>query len=390
MYIDFHSSSQTQRTLSELSEVSTVVEQVRSIDEEEVEEEEEEEKEEERTGTLSRSQRMNQELDAASSMLEQLTQSLFVMEPVSPRGHTGFSDTEDNDSVSAVSLQEGTPRMKRRSRTISQSEMSRHSVVSASLSEPDLTQVGLTDTPAHENKYSKQASIPVPTSPSRRPGTPTDKLSLSLNMGHAHSVSPFLHGRAMMSPTHTQHFIVNGGSPVHSADDRFSASGKHKKNGKGPDRSGSAFGRFKKSSSMKKGEGSPVPARYGSVVPHLTKSSSAFFPHTMEHAVKPHKSVGGSLKGIWKRNSRKKSMKATMEADECVDSGVSVDSPPRDHPRRSLSLRRKNSFSNDLKVCVHDYEHAAHTVHVFFLTHFHTYNCTDTCMYMYVHVCTCM
>ena len=138
---------------------------MRSGDDDE-EEEEEEEKEEEQTGTLSRSQCMNQELDAASSMLEQLTQSLFVMDPISLRGHTGFSDMEDNDSALAVSLQEGTPRVKRRSCTISQSETSRHSVVSASLSEPDLTQVGLTSTPAHENKYSKQASIPVPTSPS--------------------------------------------------------------------------------------------------------------------------------------------------------------------------------------------------------------------------------
>ena len=45
----------------------------------------------------------------------------------------------------------------------------------------------------------------------------------------------------MRSPTHTQHFIMNGGSPVHSADDHFSASGKHKKNGKGPERSGSSL-----------------------------------------------------------------------------------------------------------------------------------------------------
>ena len=91
-------------------------------------------------------------------------------------------------------------------------------------------------------------------------------------------------------------------------------------------------------------------ARFGGKAPQLTKSSSAFFPNSTEHPPKVTKLAqneggrgGGGLKGIWKRNSRKKSQKtlSAVESEEGVDSGVSVDTPPRE-PRRSLSLRRKN------------------------------------------------
>ena len=126
-----------------------------------------------------------------------------------------------------------------------QSRSSRQSVMSISLSEPDVTQVGLAESamPPPPVPPHRQFSIPIRTSSIRRPGTPTDKFSNSLTAGHAchsTSASPFLRGKAMMSPTH-RYLISSGGgegggsggaeSLVHFGDDRFSLSGKHKTRG---------------------------------------------------------------------------------------------------------------------------------------------------------------
>jgi hypothetical protein len=145
-------------------------------------------------------------------------------------------------------------------------------------------------------------------------------------------------------------------------------SGKHKKHSER-----SVMSPFRKQSSVKndrvmaetgkKSEGGQIPARYGGKRPALTKSSSAYFPHsttTSTAAVEnggpktPQKSASvgrsavSSLKGIWKRNSRKKTS-LKFDAEDFVDVGSRVSehqSPSRELPRR-LSLRRKNSVSGD-------------------------------------------
>ena len=347
------------------------MEQTRSIEEEEEEEEEEVEEEKEDTISdlsLTHSQRMNLELDAASTMLEKLTESLFTM---GAKGGKTVNNVEKNDRDFTTSYQEDAGSVERRSRMSgAQSRSLRQSVMSVSLSEPDLTQVGLPDsaTPPPPVPPHRQFAVPVRTSSIQRPGTPTDKFSNSLTVGHAchsPSASPFLRGKAMMSPTHRYLISSNGGggaggsgggeSPVHSGDDRFSLSGKHKSRGKSSERS--VMSRFRKGGSVKRTDATATPARFGGKAALLTKSSSAFFPNGTEHSTKVTKLArnegggGGGLKGIWKRNSRKKSQKTSsaVESEEGVDSGVSVDTPPRE-PRRSLSLRRKNSFTGDLKV----------------------------------------
>ena len=167
-----------------------------------------------------------------------------------------------------------------------------------------------------------------------------------------------------MSPSHANRFIVNTSSPTHTAEGSLTASVKQRK----PSEK-SVISPFKKRSSVKnegvrqesgkKPETSPIPARYGGKRPSLTKSSSAYFPNsaTPENGAArppiqkgtPTRGGGGGIKGIWKRNSRKKTA-VKMESEEWVDVGAPSDqSPSRELPRR-LSLRRKNSISAD-KVC---------------------------------------
>ena len=178
----------------------------------------------------------------------------------------------------------------------------------------------------------------------------------------------------MMSPLHTNRLMVGSlSSPTHvPAESSLTMSGKHKKHGER-----SVMSPFRKQSSVKndrvmpetgkKSEGGQIPARYGGKRPALTKSSSAYFPHsttTSTAAVEnggpktPQKSASvgrsavSSLKGIWKRNSRKKTS-LKFDTEDIVDVGSRVSehqSPSRELPRR-LSLRRKNSVSGD-KVCV--------------------------------------
>ena len=162
-------------------------------------------------------------------------------------------------------------------------------------------------------------------------------------------------------------------SPTHvPAESSLTMSGKHKKHGER-----SVMSPFRKQSSMKndrvmaetgkKSEGGQIPARYGGKRPALTKSSSAYFPHstttstaagenggpkTPQKSASVGRSAVSSLKGIWKRNSRKKTS-LKFDTEDIVDVGSRVSehqSPSRELPRR-LSLRRKNSVSGD-KVCV--------------------------------------
>ena len=57
--------------------------------------------------------------------------------------------------------------------------------------------------------------------------------------------------------------------------------------------------------------------------------------------------VGGGLKGLLKRNSRKKTAVKVSESEEWVDVPGSMEhSPARELPRR-MSLKRKNSFASD-------------------------------------------
>ena len=166
--------------------------------------------------------------------------------------------------------------------------------------------------------------------------------------------------------------VVGLGSPNHAtAESGLTTSGKHKKPVEKL-----VMSPFKKRSSVKndrsrtetgkKSDGGTIPARYGGKCPALTKSSSAYFPNSTSTTVTenggmkmPQKSanVGRStvsgLKGIWKRNSRKKTA-LKLDSEDFVDvGGVSEhQSPSRELPRR-LSLRRKNSVSSaDNKVCV--------------------------------------
>ena len=163
----------------------------------------------------------------------------------------------------------------------------------------------------------------------------------------------------MMSPTHKRRLLVNTASGS-LTEGSLTSSGKHKKGGGGER---SVMSPFKKRSSMKhetlkidasrRNEAPATPTHYGNRKPSLTKSSSAFFPNlpVIESGTRsPQKSVGrsavGGLKGIWKRNSRKKTSLRT-ETEDWVDvGGASAQSPVRELPRR-LSLRRKNSLSGD-------------------------------------------
>ena len=204
----------------------------------------------------------------------------------------------------------------------------------------------------------------------RRPGTPTDKLTNSLGhtAPHSCSPSPFLHGPAMMSPSHTSRY-VGAPSPSHAAaESGLTTSGKHRKLSEK-----SMMSPFRKRPSVKnegarmdpgkKADTPPIPAQFGTKHPSLTKSSSAYSPNSamvaaeggpkqslhQQHKSSPVRSTVGGIKGIWKRNSRKK-MAVKMESEEWVDvGGASEQSPSRELPRR-LSLRRKNSVSGD-KVC---------------------------------------
>ena len=156
-----------QQSLGELGEVRAEVEQGK-ITETSIEEEEEEEgsdKEKQRGGgeggrfeegegelELSHSQRMNRELDAASSMLEKVTESLFAMEEVAPATGPGgrrsqlYSDQDDNHSVvnGHETAEPAGEAVKVEKRVQKDWHKSRHSTMSASISEPDLTQVHMT------------------------------------------------------------------------------------------------------------------------------------------------------------------------------------------------------------------------------------------------------
>ena len=146
-------------------------------------------------------------------------------------------------------------------------------------------------------------------------------------------------------------------------------SGKHKKHG-----DKSVMSPFRKRSSAKNEPGKAdggkkidagtIPARYSGKRPPLTKSTSAFFPNSATNGVasegggtktqQKSASVGrgavSGLKGIWKRNSKKKTA-VKMESEDWTDVGGASDhpSPSRELPRR-LSLKRKNSVSSGDKV----------------------------------------
>lgn len=201
-------------------------------------------------------------------------------------------------------------------------------------------------------------SIPVPGVPGRRPGTPTDKLTNSLSQIQTHSTSPFLHGMAMMSPTHKRKLIVTAAGHKQSNDRVFNSPSKHKKNGEKSvissfRKRGSVKSEPSKAEMNKKVDTPATPTRYGGRMPSLTKSSSAFFPNSIDNGSKSpavqqktSRSTVGGIKGIWKRNSRKKTAVKT-ESEDWVDIGGAIDqSPVRELPRR-LSLRRKNSVAGD-------------------------------------------
>ena len=162
-----------------------------------------------------------------------------------------------------------------------------------------------------------------------------------------------------MSPTHKRGMLVNGGPLVHSTEESFSPL--HKQKSRSGERS--IMSPFRKRSSMKndllksdsnkRTEVQSIPARYGKRMPSLTKSSSAYFPNSVgENGTRMHKSgrgigVGGGLKGLLKRNSRKKTAVKGSESEEWVDvPGTMEHSPARELPRR-MSLKRKNSFASD-------------------------------------------
>ena len=155
-----------QQSLGELGEVRAEVEQGK-ITETSIEEEEEEEEGSDKKGggeggrfeegegelELSHSQRMNRELDAASSMLEKVTESLFAMEEVAPatgpRGRRSqlYSDRDDNHSPVVNGHETAEPAgeaVEVEKREQKDWQQSRHSTMSASISEPDLTQVHMT------------------------------------------------------------------------------------------------------------------------------------------------------------------------------------------------------------------------------------------------------
>lgn len=353
----FRVKSKAKKTSGELGAVRTEVEQIKinetSIEEEEEQVHGEEEKKdaENKREPLSRTERMNRDLDETSLMLEKLTQSLFPVEKEVP---ANGSDLDDN-SLAAVEPESSlTAAVVKRVHTDWQKP--RHSTVSASISEPDLTQIAIKKTTPPVKRGHIELSIPVPMPPGQRPGTPTDKLTNSLSLSQTYSPSPFLHGKALMSPTHKRRMFVNAGSPLHSAEDRFSSSGKHRGS---KSHEQSVMSHFKKRGSMKndtvknetnkKPESPSTPNRFGNRKPSLTKSSSFFSPNPVENGTKPQKSrgiTGGGLKGIWKRNSRKKaSVKA--DSEEWVDVGVAVEQSPGRDLQRRLSLKRKNSLAGD-------------------------------------------
>ena len=91
----------------------------------------------EEQGTLSRSQRMNRDLDETSMMLEKLTQSLCF--PVEKR--VPANDDEGAGSEGAAVERSGTSDAAVMKRVRRDWQQSRQSTVSSSISEPDLTQV---------------------------------------------------------------------------------------------------------------------------------------------------------------------------------------------------------------------------------------------------------
>jgi hypothetical protein len=307
-------------------------------------------------GSLSRSQRMNRDLDETSLMLEKLTQSLCfpVEERVTVNSRDGAARSEG-----VVVARSGTSDVGVVKRVHRDWQQSRQSTVSASISEPDLTQIGITQSLPLPPKKTEQTQPPIPV-PGRRPGTPTNKMTNSLSQCQNLSPSPFLHGTAMMSPTHKKGMLVNGGPLLHSVEESISPS--HKQKSKSGERG--MMSPFRKRSSMKneslksemnkRTEASTIPARFGKKMPSLTKSSSAYFPNSSvaENGTKLQKSgrgmgVGAGLKGIWKRNSRKKTSVKVSESDEWVDVGGTVEhSPARELPRR-MSLKRNNSVAGD-------------------------------------------
>lgn len=206
-----------------------------------------------------------------------------------------------------------------------------------------------------------EVSIPVPLASRDRPGTPTNKLTNSLGPGQTYSASPFLHGKAMMSPTHKRRLIVNGGSPMNSSEDRFSLSGKQKKMEKGVmshfKKRGSVKNDTAKVEASKKSEAPSTPVRFGNKMAVLTKSSSSYFSNSPEGGPKPQKAksgVGSGLRGIWKRGSRKKAA-LKLEMDDCVDGSGSAEQSPAHEITRRLSLKRKNSVMTD-KVSAYTYK----------------------------------
>lgn len=205
-----------------------------------------------------------------------------------------------------------------------------------------------------------EASVPVPVSSEHRPGTPTHKLTNSLGPSQTYSASPFLHGKAMMSPAHKRGLIMNGGSSMNSSEDRFSLSGKQKKIEKGVmshlKKRGSVKNDNAKMEASKKSDAPSTPVRVGNKMAPLTKSSSSYFTNSPEGGSKSQKSKSGVSSGfrsIWKRGSRKKAA-LKMDADDCVDGTGSGEQSPAHEITRRLSLKRKNSVMTD-KVSVYTY-----------------------------------
>lgn len=289
---------------------------------------------------MSHSLKLAGELDEASQSMQELMDALSldfqttdVTNLLAIEEDETFEDAEDQENLEAAK-----EIVRRRSRTLSERALMRHSVLSTiSLSEPDLTQVGLdpgaptsgvdTETTSMQPRLTASPQPRRTTSPQQRHNSePQHGLTASLSFND----SPFHHGNAMTSlPASPK--ILN--RPTHQPEEKATSGKSKSKIGK--------LGKKKKADTLPNG-----PARFGGKSPNtlLTKSNSSMnFSFSGNEYPKHTKGLKG-LMGFRKKSGKKLAKSPSMEADEALDR-----SPGHSRGKRT-TLLRKHSISSDTAI----------------------------------------
>ena len=285
---------------------------------------------------MSHSLKLAGELDEASKSMQELMDALSLdFQGTDVRNLLAIDEDDTFDDADDQENLEGAGEIvRRRSRTLSENALMRHSVLSTiSLSEPDLTQVGLEPgAPASgvdresTSLLPRHTASPQPrrtTSPQQRHNSePQYELTASLSFNE----SPFHHGTAMTSLPASP-MVLN--RSTHSQEEKVTP--------------GKSKGKISKSGKKKKADTLPNgPARYGGKSPHslFTKSTSSMsFSLSGTEYAKNSKGIKSWI-GFRRKAGKKLPKSTSMEAEEALDKSPG-------HSRAKRTLLRKHSISSD-------------------------------------------